>query len=214
MKQIIPIFFLLITLFSYGQRQNFNSLSIEQGIGLHVPLLPADGISRSKYINFNYFHIGARYMVFRNLGARIRYHYNAFRHQDDASRGVTFNRISGELVYNLRDLFPSLEGSRSFGLLAHGGLGYTTSRRLSDNGKDSLFNLQAGLMPIIKITKGVAFFAEGMLISNIKQNYHFTGANYQDIGVSGNSGIFGTFSIGIIVYLGEYGEFFEHADWD
>ena len=214
MKRIIPLIFLFITLSTYGQRQNFNSLSIEQGLGFHVPLLPADGISRTKFINFIYFHIGARYMVFRNLGVRMRYHYNGFRHQDDASQGVTFNRISGELVYNLRELFPSLEGSRSFGLLLHGGLGYTTSRRLSDNGKDRLINLQGGLMPIIKVSKAVSFFAEGMLISNIKQNYHFTGAEYQDIGVSGTSGVFGTFSVGIIVYLGEYGEYFEHADWD
>lgn len=209
MKSILPLLFLFISLSGFSQHWMHNTVSLEAGFGFHVPLLPTEDISRAKYINANFFHMGARYMFSRDLGLRMHYSYNGFRHIDQPEKGISIGRISVEGVYNMRNFFGFLENFDGVGLLAHAGFGLGGAKNYNNrnNSVDRLATIQFGFMPIIKLSPKSALFVDGSFVSTLKQNYHFTGEQIQ----SDSNGFFGTMSFGLIVYLGENKV---HADWN
>jgi len=206
MKNILPLFFLLITISTYSQYKRYNTFSLEQGFGLHVPLAPAEGISRKNFINTNHFHAGFRYMVFKDLGFRAQYAFDGFIDGDNNASGMNLNRFNVDAVYNLRNFFGFLNNFESIGLLAHAGVGYISGKRMSDGAIEKMGSIQFGLMPMIKLSESAALFADGSFVSTVKQNLNFNGSELRN----SDSGLYGTLSFGVLFYLGQNRT---HADW-
>ena len=135
----ISLFF-CVNLFS--QENKFNSFSAEISGGIHVPISPGEGISRSKYIAFKQFQLAGRYMFSEKFGLKGHYAYNRFTNPDETGMGVSFHRIGLEGVANIgRLLNLDFRLRESFGLLAHAGGGISFVRASSASGTAHTGNL-------------------------------------------------------------------------
>ncbi|CAM3388100.1 hypothetical protein [Aequorivita lipolytica] len=210
----IRTYLVAIFLFSgmnlFAQENNFNRFSAEISTGVHVPLAPNDGISRSKYIAFKQFQLAGRYMFTEKFGLKGHYAFNRFANPDDSDMGISMSRIGLEGVANLgRLLNVDYHFRERFGLLLHAGGGITFAQPTSVNGTDHMGNMLLGLTGQLKLNNNFALFGDLSYISSFKQHYAYNGEllspNFEAV-----TGSFVNVSIGIMFYLGEENY---HADW-
>ncbi|MEX0995688.1 MAG: outer membrane beta-barrel protein [Flavobacteriaceae bacterium] len=209
-KLLLACSLLVMSIHAHSQSKRFNTLSLEAGPALVVPLAPNDNISRAKYISASNFNLGARYMFTKSLGLKGSYQYNGFRAQGSKEEGINYHRLTLEAVYNLGRVFRlSPHFYETFGLLTHAGIGYARGMPVGESFSEQTGNFQIGFTPQVNISKKVAIYGDLTYVFNIKQHYAFDGALLNDEfeHVTGN---FTTLGLGIILYIGEENR---HADW-
>lgn len=193
-----------------AQGRDYNRFSIAISTGLHVPLAPGDGISRSKYIAFKQFQLSGRYMFSKRVGIKGHYGFNRFADPDRKDMGVSFNRFGVEGVVNVgRLLNVDFHIREQLGLLFHTGLGVTFANPTGSTATDHIGNILAGFTGEYKISNQMALMGDLTYLANIRQHSGYNGASL-NAGEKGLSGGFVNVSIGIIFYLGEERY---HADW-
>ncbi len=202
--------FLLLGVNLFSQESNFNRWSAEFSTGIHVPLTPNEGISRSKYIAFKQFQLGGRYMFTEKFGLKGHYAFNRFANPDDNKMGVSFNRIGLEGVVNVgRLLNVNYRLRERLGLLFHTGAGITFAKPSSANSAEHTGSILVGLTGQYKLNNSFALTGDLTYVANLKQHYAYNGelldANFESV-----TGSFVNVSVGIIYYFGEEDY---HADW-
>jgi OOP family OmpA-OmpF porin len=202
--------FLLCNVNVFAQGRDYNQFSVAISTGLHVPLSPGDGISRSKYIALKQFQLSGRYMFSKRVGIKGHYGFNHFADPNNKDLAVTFNRVGLEGVVNVgRLLNVDFHIREKVGLLFHTGLGVTLANPTGSTGTDHIGNILAGFTGQYKISNEMAIMGDLTYIGNIKQHYGYNGASL-NAGEKGTSGGFVNVSVGIIFNLGEQKY---HADW-
>lgn len=209
-RNLFVVIFLFSSLFSVAQVKHFDRVSLELGTGVHVPLAPNDGISRSKYIAFKQFHLGGRYMFTETFGVKGYYAFNHFSNPDNNNQSLVFNRLGLEGVANLGQLFNvEYRTRRTLNMLLHAGGGISFANPSSVSGTDHMGNIMVGLTGLIRVGDRFAIMGDMTLINNIKQHYAYNG-NVLDPNLEAVTGKFVNVSVGIIYYLGSENN---PADW-
>ena len=209
-KQFCLLMLLLATISVTAQSDKFNRFSAEVTTGVHVPLAPNYGISRSKYIVFSQFQISGRYMFTDKFGVKGHYGFNGFSDPKNSNMKLGLNRLGLEGVANLGKLMNVDYRLRErFGLLLHTGVGVTFAQPSSVDGTDHMGNILVGLTGQIKLNDSFTLLGDMTYIANLKQQYAYNGelinANYDP-----EPGSFVKVSIGIMY---SFGERKYHADW-
>ena len=205
--------FLLVLLFSgfaIAQQGNYNRLSLELTTGIHIPLKPAAGIARAKYVGFKQFELGARYMFSEKFGIKGHYAYNNFSDPNNSSQGILFNRFGLEGVVNIGKLLNVNYNIRDkVGMLVHAGPGITFAIPESNENVDHMGNLIVGLTGQIRLSERFALLGDLSHISNFSQQYGYNGIL---LGANNNSntGSFLNVSIGLMYSIGSKRY---HSDW-
>lgn len=206
-------FILLLLLFLGGtitaQEGNFNRFSVELTAGIHVPMTPSNGISRSKYIAFKQFQLAGRYMFSDKFGLKAHYAYNGFADPDNSENGLSFNRIGLEGVANIGKLLNVDYSIREkIGLLIHTGFGMTSSKASPENKIENTGNFLIGLTGEIKLNDDFSLLGDMTYVANFNQKYAYNGVPLPNN--KPQSGSFVNVSIGIMYSLGNKRT---HADW-
>ena len=209
-KQFCLLLLFFATLAVSAQTDKFNRFSGEFTTGIHVPLAPNDGISRSKYIGFKQFQFSARYMVTEKFGLKGHYAFNRFSSSKDSDMGMTFNRVGLEGVANVGKLLNvGFHLRERFGLLFHAGAGITFADPTGSKGTDRIANILAGFTGQIKLNENFSLLGDLTYVANLKQQYAYNGERL-NANFDGEPGSFVNLSIGIMY---SFGDEKYHADW-
>ena len=215
MKKIILISTLLITSLVLGQEalnQDFNRWSIEVAGGLNKPARPMAAGHFTSTPSFGQFSLGTRYMFNNRFGAKLDVGYSMLK---DGGSSLPFKstylRTSLQGVINVGSILHFDTWTNSFGILAHGGAGYSrlNAKEPVDRSKtDQMLNMIVGISPQIKLGERVALTGDASLIGNTRQDYTWDGTGTSK--KKGFDGYMMDFSIGLTFYLGKNEK---HADW-
>ncbi|GEQ86344.1 hypothetical protein ULMS_18520 [Patiriisocius marinistellae] len=195
----------------------FNKWSVELGGGLTKPSSSFGNGYGTKGINPYQASLGIRYMMNEKVGLRATFGYNDI--SEDADEGflpfeTKYYRASLEGVVNLGNVLGFSDFTNTFGLLFHGGGGYSMidyQEPVDRDDSDTAFNLVAGITPQIKLGNRLAFFTDISLISNVGMERSWDGT--QIIRTSErriDDGLLYNVSAGFTFYLGKNDV---HADW-
>lgn len=191
---------------------DFNKWSIELSGGAHKPSRPMASGYFTNTPDFGQVGLGFRYMLNEKFGLRLGLGYNKFTEDENSLPfESSYYRTSLEGVVNVGNLLNFNSWTNTFGLLVHGGGGYSFMKFESPvdiDGSDNMLNIMAGVTPMIKLGNRVALFGDVSAIGNIRQDRTFDGT-----GVSSTKGVDGFLvnaSVGINIYLGGADK---HADW-
>jgi OmpA-OmpF porin, OOP family len=213
-----------------SNKSPYNTWSIEANIGSNKAVRPfTEGYATSgdnKFLNItgiNHFDIGVRKMLNRFFGFKFDIASDIVESQEGVTDSKPFqstqNRIGLQGYANLGRLFNFESFTRTFGLLAHGGVQISkftgkpnVAQKFPNSGKSFTENNGGyiiGLSPQVKITnKLVANFDFSVLI-NSRQHLAWDGNS--SIDANNLSGEMNVLSFGLTLYMGDKKK--EHADW-
>ena len=153
--------------------------------------------------------LGVRYMSNPKFGWKLDFEYDKFSEGDNSpSFESTYFRTSLQAVINLGRALNFETFTDTFGLLLHGGAGY--SRLISDNfgDDDQMINGIVGATGQVKLSNRIALTVDLSGIIHAEQNINFDGMS----GVSPGAfdGLLINATAGLTFYLGKNEK---HADW-
>jgi OOP family OmpA-OmpF porin len=174
MYKFLLFSFLISTSILFGQDNAINKLSIDGGVGFNNSILPfTSGYSNSYFNPFN-LNIGARKMFNNKFGFKVDFGYD---YLSESGKSLKFNthyvRTSFQGVANLATILQFNTFTQKFGLLVHGGAGF--SSMLAENRKliketDEMVHLIFGLTPQYKVNEKIALNIDISMIQ--KYNFH------------------------------------------
>ncbi len=204
--------FLISTSILFGQDNAINKLSIDGGVGFNNSILPfTSGYSNSYFNPFN-LNIGARKMVNNKFGFKVDFGYD---YLSESGKSLKFNthyvRTSFQGVANLATILQFNTFTQKFGLLAHGGAGF--SSMLAKNHKllketDEMVHLIFGLTPQYKVNEKIALNIDISMIQNFKQHYTFDYNSHNP--ANARRGSLANLTVGISYKIGPAER---HYDW-
>jgi hypothetical protein len=154
---------------AFAQKAN-DQYSLEAGYGLGISGKP--GITE-----LSHFEVGFRYMVDESWGLKFDFGSDRFRTGDNPELGSDYKRYSVQAIYNLGRNLRADERVGNFGLLAHGGLGYSSLKSLTRGGTDNIGHVIIGLTPQLYLSRSFALTLDTSFILNFTQHYNFDGLN-------------------------------------
>lgn len=217
---LLGVFSAGITTVQGQNNQHYNQWSMDArgGLGFILGTGSSDidrDIDKGKYTGINQFDMGLRYMFNQKYGLRGQIAYNRFKESN--LPGVRMTRLGLEGVVNLGYLLKNREmlyrQYENFRVLAHAGTGITFTQSLvhsepySNNSIDHNINLMIGLTPMLRLSDRFALQADFTFNFIMRRHLDFDGASFDSSNINGSVG---TFSVGIVYYLGNYTH---HADW-
>lgn len=176
-KQIMAVAAVLgITAVQAQEGQFLDNVSLEASYGYNLALSP-DNVDRTDFSGFNTLQLGATYQINHLWGVRGTYSNTTFKHKDISYRGITYNKLTAEVIFNvLEAITPStMPMQQAFELNAHAGLGLNFGKSKVTNESDAMANFQIGIRPQYNVSNRVGVFLDGTYIMNFKQNYGFNG---------------------------------------
>ncbi len=208
--RIVVLVFLFFGFKTFAQEPNFSRFSAEITTGVHVPLAPTEGISRSKYIAFKQFQLSGRYMFTDKFGLKGHYAFNRFANPKNNDMGITMHRVGLEAVGNVGKLLNVNYRLRErYALLMHTGVGVTFANPSSVSGTDHIGNFLIGFTGEVKLNDRFSLLGDITYLRNFKQNYGYNG-QLLNKDFDPEPASFVNVSIGLMVSLGQ-GKY--HADW-
>jgi OmpA-OmpF porin, OOP family len=201
----------------------YNTWSIEANIGSNKAISPfTEGYATSgdnQFLNItgiNHFDLGVRKMLNRYFGFKFDFASDIVESQEGTTDSKPFqstqNRISLQGYANLGRVLNFETFTKTFGLLAHGGVQISTFDGKTKAGASfDEYNggLIIGLSPQVKITnKLVANFDYSFLL-NTRQHLAWDGNSSAD--ANNLKGEMNILSFGLTLYMGDKKK--EHADW-
>ncbi|MDX1270259.1 OmpA family protein [Bizionia paragorgiae] len=222
-KLILPILLLagvgLSAQENYSDVQNstdlndFNKWSIEISGGVHKPSSRA--MAPGYYTStpdLGQVGLGARYMLNNKFGLRLGLGFNSISENEDSLPFESkYFRASLEGVINAGNVLNFNNWTNTFGLLLHGGGGYsfmTFDSPIDRDGQDNMLNITAGITPMVKLSDRVSLFGDVSAIGNIRQSLTTDGTQVSNI--PGVDGLIVNASIGLNIAIGRSEK---HIDW-
>lgn len=191
---------------------DYDHWSIELSGGVHKPSRNFAPGYYTQTPSFFQGGLGVRYMFNNKFGLRLGLGYNNIDSDDDSLPfEASYYRASLEGVINLTNVLGFSEWTNTFGLLVHGGGGYSFIKHKEPfdlDGKDNMLHIMGGITPQIRITNSIALFADVSAIANVRQTLTWDGT--QNNNVTGVDGLLVNASVGLTFYLGSAEK---HADW-
>lgn len=194
----------------FNQAQDLSKLN-QWSIGLQVG--GHDGIAPVKTGVKFFTHVNGdlRYMVNNRFGIMGDIGYESFGWKTDESNNTQLMRFSLQGVANLGDMLRFDTWTNRFGLLLHGGAGYSRmwQRELFSYGEgDQMGNFILGITPQFMISDRIAVNLDWSGILNAGQDRTFDFRS--KLTSNGVDAAYMTVSAGITIYLGKNDR---HADW-
>ncbi|RAV28465.1 OmpA family protein [Sinomicrobium soli] len=191
---------------------DFNKWSIEVNGGVNKPLRPIAGGYFTNTPDFLHLDLGARYMFNEKFGLKLDFGYDKFESDENSMDFESkYYRVSLQGVANLGRIMNWETWTKTFNLLGHAGVGYSSlspdQGPISDD-NDAMANVIAGLTGQIRLGDHVALTADVSGIGHALQDYTFDGTNKTS--TRGFNGMMMTGSLGLTFYLGKAKQ---HADW-
>ena len=126
MKKIILSIMLLCIISLNAQEKNYNQWSVEAEAGVHKPAEPFAPGYFTTTPSLWQGGLGLRYMMNERYGIKLDAGYNSIENHDDSQAFETkYFRTSLQGVLNLGNVLGFRSWTNTFGLLAHGGMGYS-----------------------------------------------------------------------------------------
>lgn len=219
MKKIaLPLFAVVLGVSSMNAQENkpYNKWSIEANGGLSKPSTPMTPGYSAETFGFIHADAGVRYMFNNKFGAKVDFGFDQMENSDDSNEFKTnFYRVSLQGVANLGRIMNFEEWTRTIGLLAHAGAGYSWMEPAKDVAtnlydKDEMAHMIVGLTGQVRLGNRVALNADFTMINTIRQNMTFDGASKVDANDRGFNGTLYNATLGLSFYLGKNDV---HADW-
>lgn len=201
----------------FGQQAN-NRFSADIHFGSTKPFTALTDSFFTNYIGLFHADAGLRYMPLDNFGVKLDF---GFDHLKNDSYGVysyskkfssNYSRVSIQGVVNIGKLLHYADFAANFGLIGHGGLGYSMNfgdSSLTSNGTqihDNMFHFILGLSPQIRLHDRFALHLDLSIVSNLGQKYNF---DFKDQNRS-KYGMIANVSVGGAYYIGKNKK---HVDW-
>lgn len=194
---------------TFAQQTLYDPLSLELQAGFNNPVNPmASGYDAS---TLGPFHagLGMRYMLNPKFGVRLQTGYDQFRNSGNSLHFSTnYFRVSAEGVMNAGNVFRFYDWSKRFGLLIHGGFGYSVMKGHSNiAGNDQMMHVLAGITPQIRLTDRWVISLDVTSLAHIYQSRTY---DYSQFNVKrGVDGYLFNLSVGVQYNFGKG----THADW-
>jgi len=219
MKQILLILALLATsLFHAQDMTDMNKWSIGMNFGGHDLHDPID-TRVVKLYQPNFIQLNGRYMANNRFGAQVSGSFHYFN--TEGSPNVLYTNLSISGVANLGDIFRFTTWTKSFGLLAHAGMGMSNMWQKDyyqdlgiepdnplHNGADDMVSFSLGVTPQYKINDKFSVNLDLTFIQHHLQSRSFDWeTKLTDRSFNGS---FMKLSVGISYYFGDKSR---HADW-
>ncbi|WP_291073531.1 OmpA family protein [Empedobacter sp. UBA5987] len=191
---------------------DYNKWSIEANGGANKA---TKGFSNGYFMqtpSFYHVDLGVRYMFNPKFGLKLDGAYDRLKEGEDSKRFRTnYYRVDLQGVANLGRIMNFEDWTKSIGLLAHAGAGYSWMTREDDglfDNADNMGNIIVGLTPQLKLSDRIALTGDVTYIRNIRQqnNYDFT----SKMDTRGLDGDMWNATLGLTFYLGGNQK---HADW-
>lgn len=188
--------------------KNYNTLSVEVGYGLGLPITTVSELSDDSYSSTAHFAFGVRYMFNRDWGVKGQFSVNQFR-GDIEETGTNFAGLDLQAYYNLGKLLdiPYATNER-IGLLAHSGIGLGYSKSLQQDIREKVGQVIIGMSPRYRINDIANIMLDFSYNFNFKQHFNFDG-EYAKVG-DYTTGSYFNASIGLVISIGDERR---HADW-
>lgn len=214
MKKIIFSVILLLTITANAQKNEYNQWSVELEAGVHKPAEPFAPSYFTSTPSLWQGGLGVRYMMNEKFGIKLDAGYNNITNSDGSQEFETnYFRTSLQGVINLGNVLDFRSFTKSFNLLAHGGMGYSLNTPKSPNDfdkGDQMLNLIVGLTPQIKLTNNLALTGDLSMVNHIRQSVTWDGTQSSNSrGLNGKHMLVNA-SVGLTFYLGKNAI---HADW-
>ena len=195
----------------------YNKWSIDINGGLTKPATPmSKNYYGDTFFGFVHADAGVRYMFNNKFGLKADFGYDYMKNGEDSDYFRTKHyRASLQGVANLGRIMNFEEWTRTLGLQAHAGAGYSwmePGKDLASNiyDKDQMGHVIVGLTGQVRLGNRVALNADFSMINTIRQDMTFDGAGYVDANDRGFNGTFYNATLGLSFYLGKNAQ---HADW-
>ncbi len=195
----------------------YNKWSIDVNGGLTKPSAPmTPGYNGDTFFGFVHADAGVRYMFNNKFGLKADFGYDYMKNGEDSNYFRTKHyRASLQGVANLGRIMNFEEWTKTLGLMAHMGAGYSwmePGKDLSSNiyDKDQMGHVILGLTGQVRLGNRVALNADFSMINTVRQNIRFDGASKVDAQDRGFNGTFYNATLGLSFYLGKHDQ---HADW-
>ncbi len=213
------VLFLSSSFFTFGQnfnRQNFNRVALELGIGNHFSMKPAQ--AKMNFLNLNSVNGGVRFMITPYIGilANGGYDFLNFDGLGSNDQHLITTQLQG--VVNVGNLCNFQSVTSHFGLLFHAGIGSShlfSKETHQDDARDPLFknvddmfNVMMGLRPQVRLNKNMTLFLDYTLVANFKQDFSYDFA--ERLSAKGIGGNMHSLKLGLSI---SFGQFSEYADW-
>lgn len=221
---ILSLLFLLTipSALNAQDEKNMNRLSIDANIGATNAVRPYATGYWSNTVGLFHTNLGARYMFNNNFGIKLDVGFDRLKNDEFGDNGnslefrAQYIRTSFQLVANIGRLMHFENFAPRFGLLIHGGAGYSTNK--NSNGplfgnwdspdKDNMVNFIVGLTPQFKLNSKLSINADIALVNHIYQQR--TWDLTESVSRRGFDGLMSNFTVGVSYYIGNNKE---HADW-
>lgn len=195
----------------------YNKWSIDINGGLTKPSSPmTPGYQGDTFFGLVHADAGVRYMFNNKFGIKADFGYDYMKSGEDSNYfRTTHYRASLQGVANLGRIMNFEEWTRTFGLQAHMGAGYSwmePGKDLPTNiyEKDQMGHVLLGLTGQVRLGNRVALNADFTMVNTVRQNYTFDGNSMIDANDRGFNGTFYNATLGLSFYLGKNEQ---HADW-
>jgi OOP family OmpA-OmpF porin len=212
MKKIILSIMLLCIISLNAQEKNYNQWSFEAEAGVHKVANKFAAGYRENTPALWGAGLGLRYMINEKFGAKLDFGYaNIQDGKGSLPFETNYYRTSLQGVANLGNIFDFKSWTNTFGLLAHGGMGYSAHRPKSPidyNQSDQMLNFIVGITPQIKLSDRVALTGDFSFIDHVRQSVSWDGTT-SAIGKN-FTGVMVNANVGLTFYLGKKAT---HADW-
>jgi len=186
-----------------------DQLSVDLQIGLNNPVNPIASTYDARTLGPFHTAGSVRYMFNPKFGARIQANYDQFTNRSGTTAFSTnYFRASLEGVINVGNLFNFHDWTKRFGLLVHGGVGYSVMKEKSwAKTPDNMIHIVGGITPQFKVNNRWVILLDMTSLAHIYQSrtYDFSEANIK----RGIDGYLLNLSVGVQFYFGHG----THADW-
>ena len=209
MKKTIALLAILVSFSAHSQKaklRTHDQYSFEPEVGLGLG-------SKPRIMDFGHWGIGFRYMLDRTWGLKFDFAKDRFTDESTVpAGGANYTRISIQAVNNLgRTLNSMTMNGERLGLLAHGGIGYSSITSHLKSGTDNVLHLIVGLTPQYKLSESFALYIDASYVLNYSQHYGYDGRYPNGEGPDAFTGSLVNASLGISYYFAESKS---RSDWN
>ena len=219
MKNFLLTLTLIASTFIYAQDMtDMNKWSVGLNFGghdLHSPI----NTRVIKLYQPNFIQLNGRYMANNRFGAQLSSSFHYFN--IEGTPNVLYTNLSLSGVANVGDLLRFSTWTKSFGLLAHGGIGWSSMWQKGyyqdlgidpenplHNSVDDMFSFSAGITPQYKLNDKFSLNLDLTFVQHALQSRSFDWETKLDDRTF--NGSFMKLSIGVSYYIGSKTR---HADW-